>query len=72
MRSSRFSTNVVSLYRDFCKWSDEQKDWPCEMDAFTALLTHAGLTILRVHDVALVERFGLAEDVQFMRQLYRR
>jgi hypothetical protein len=67
--SSRFSTNLTALYRDFVAWCEEQNDWPCGLGAFTELLRQVQFTITLAHDVTLIGQIGLLEDVEYIREL---
>jgi hypothetical protein len=69
--SSRFSTSVTTLHRDFAAWCEERNDWPCSLDAFTELLRQAQFTITLARDVILVGQIGLLEDVEYTRELHQ-
>jgi hypothetical protein len=68
--SSRFSTNVTALHRDFAAWCEERNDWPCSLGAFIELLRQAQFTITLARDVILVRQIGLLEDFEYMRELH--
>ena len=61
---TRFMTNLLPLYRDFAAWCEARNDWPCDRDAFEALLAQSGLVLTAMHGVTLVENLALAADAQ--------
>jgi hypothetical protein len=70
--SSRFSTNVNALYRDYAAWAEINNDWPCDLEQFKVLLQWAGAWFYTVRGVFLASGIGLTEDVQAARQTYGR
>ena len=70
--SSRFSTSVDALYRDFCDWCDEQNDWPCDREQFLALMQQSQMRLYSIGNLILASGIGLATDYDKAKQMYGR
>jgi hypothetical protein len=70
--SNRFCTRVAALYRNFREYCESQKDWAPDEEGFTALLTQAGLRLVRIRDETWIAGLGFICDIEAMRQAYGR